>query len=298
VSIGNISMGGRGKTPIVRLVARLLAAAGERPAILSRGYGRRINADGVVVVSDGTHVVADLDRSGDEPLMLARSVPGATVLVCDQRAIAAALAERVFGATVHVLDDGFQHRSLRRDLDIVAIAPEDLRDRRAPFGRLRQSPSTLRAANAIVIDGRREDADLRHLTCPTFVMTRALGDPVPIDPGKPAPRPGATVVAVAGIARPERFADSLKAAGWTVASLLSFPDHHRYSPVDLDRIASALHDTGAAGVLTTEKDAVRLRSLRPLPVALAAVPLTIALDAGGGPEFEPWLLGRLREIRS
>src|SRR5204863_5351833 len=94
VSIGNIAMGGRGKTPLVAYVARLLVAAGERPAILSRGYARRVVEDGVVIVSDGTHLLADLDRSGDEPLMLARAVPGAAVLVCEQRAIAAALAER------------------------------------------------------------------------------------------------------------------------------------------------------------------------------------------------------------
>ncbi len=102
-------MGGRGKTPVVAYVARLLVEAGERPAILSRGYGRRRQEDGVVVVSDGRHLLADLDRSGDEPLMLARTVPGAAVLVCERRALAGALAERRFGATVHVLDDGFQH---------------------------------------------------------------------------------------------------------------------------------------------------------------------------------------------
>ncbi len=136
-------MGGRGKTPLAALVARLLVAAGERPAILSRGYGRRTREDGVVIVSDGTHMLADLDRSGDEPLMLARAVPGAAVLVCEQRAIAAALARRVLGATVLVLDDGFQHRSMRRDLDLVVVAPEDLRGRRAPFGRLRESPVRL-----------------------------------------------------------------------------------------------------------------------------------------------------------
>ena len=141
VSVGNIAMGGRGKTPLVALVAGLLVAAGERPAILSRGYGRRIREDGVVIVSDGTHVSADLDRSGDEPLMLARAVPGAAVLVCDQRAIAAALAERVLGATVHVLDDGFQHRSMRRDLDIVAMAPQDLGIGACRSAGLRQSPA-------------------------------------------------------------------------------------------------------------------------------------------------------------
>ena len=291
-------MGGRGKTPLVMGLAKLLVATGERPAILSRGYGRRINEDGVVIVSDGTHVLADLDRAGDEPLMLARAVPGAAVLVCDQRAIAAAVARRVLGATVNVLDDGFQHRSLRRDIDIVAITPEDLRDRRVPFGRLRQSPSALRDADVILVDGRLEDADLRHLSCPVFSMTRVVGEPVAIEiEADRAPlSPEAPVVAVAGIARPERFRAALEAAGWTVPKLLPFPDHHRFRRADLVRIADAVRETGASGVLTTDKDAVRLRPLRPLPVSIAAVPLTIALDPPG--QFEEWILTRLRELRA
>ena len=293
-------MGGRGKTPLVMMLARHLVALGERPAILSRGYGRRVREDGAVIVSDGTHVIADLDRGGDEPLMLARAVPGAAVVVCEQRAIAAALARRVLGATVNVLDDGFQHRSLRRDIDVVAIAPEDLRDRRVPFGRLRQPPSALRDADVIVVDGRREDADLRHLSCPVFSMTRVVGNPVAIETNRPpvdlGARRTAPVIAVAGIAHPERFRTALVSAGWTVAQLIPFPDHHRFRLADLNRIAEAVRETGASGVLTTEKDAVRLRPLRPLPVPFAAVPLTIALDPPG--QFEDWIVMRLRELRA
>ena len=304
VSVGNIAVGGRGKTPLVAYVARLLVAAGERPAILSRGYARRLTEDGVVVVSDGAHVLADLDRSGDEPLMLARAVPGAAVLVCEQRAIAAALAERALGATVHVLDDGFQHRSMRRDIDIVALAPEDLRGRQFPFGRLRDSPSALRRADAIVIESAANGApglqtrgpDLQ-LTCPMFSMTRQLGQPEPIDPGHSAPNRGAApVVALAGIARPERFVQSLEAAGWKVAALMPFPDHHQYSASDLARAAQKVRETGAAGILTTDKDAVRLRSLRPLPVPVAAVPLAVTIDPAR--EFDAWLLESIEKVRA
>ncbi len=289
-------MGGRGKTPLVALVARLLVAAGERPAILSRGYGRRIREDGVVVVSDGTHLLADVDRAGDEPLMLARAVPGAAVFVCEQRAVAAALAARAFGATVNILDDGFQHRSMRRDLDIVVVTPEDLNGRRAPFGRLRESPAALRHADAIVVDGWLEDADRARFSCPVFALRRRLGDPIAIDADQPAPPRGTLVVAVAGIAKPERFSRALEAAGWTVARLLSFSDHHRYSAGDLRRIARAVRETSAGGVLTTDKDAVRMRVLRPLPVPVAAVPLAVAIDPAT--DFETWLLDRLRAIRS
>jgi tetraacyldisaccharide 4'-kinase len=288
-------MGGRGKTPLVALVARLLLAAGERPAILSRGYARRIREDGVVIVSDGVHLRADLDRSGDEPMMLARAVPGAAVLVCEQRAIAAAMAEHVLGATVAVLDDGFQHRSMRRDLDLVAIAPGDLADRRFPFGRLRDSPRALRKADAVIVDGALDKIDRSHWQCPTFAMTRHLGEPQAIDPAQPLPPRGAPVVALAGIAGPERFSRALETAGWTVAALVSFRDHHQYTPADLDRVTRAMRETGAAGILTTDKDAVRLRPLRPLPAPIAAVPLTVTLDRQL--EFESWLLESVRQIR-
>jgi len=120
VSVGNIAMGGRGKTPVVAHIARLLIEAGERPAILSRGYRRRRPEDGAVIVSDGTHILADIDRSGDEPLMLARMVPGAAVVVCEVRTVAAALASRVLRTTVNLLDDGFQHRAMRRDVSTTS----------------------------------------------------------------------------------------------------------------------------------------------------------------------------------
>src|SRR5579863_3672687 len=133
ISVGNLALGGRGKTPLVAHLARLLLAEGERPAILTRGYHRRHREDGVVVVRDAEIIRAGLDESGDEPLMLAESLPGVSVLVSDIRAIAGALAERALGATVHILDDGFQHRALARDVDLVVVTAEDFADRRVPF---------------------------------------------------------------------------------------------------------------------------------------------------------------------
>ena len=114
VSVGNLAVGGRGKTPLVATLARLLLEAGERPAILSRGYGRTRPEDGVVVVRDPDGIRADLARSGDEPLMLARQLPGVSILVSGDRYLAGRLAEHHFGSTVHVLDDGFQHLQLDR----------------------------------------------------------------------------------------------------------------------------------------------------------------------------------------
>lgn len=297
ISVGNIAMGGRGKTPLVAAATRALLAAGERPAILSRGYARRRVEDGVVVVSDGAHVLADLDRAGDEPLMLARALPGARVLVCDQRAMAARLAERALGATVLVLDDGFQHRAVARHVDIVSIATDDLEGRGLPFGSLRESPSSLARAHAIVVEGAdARPAALAEFPATVFSMTRGLATPRSIEENGGAPPAGAKVVAVAGIANPERFTAALSRHGWVIARAMTFRDHYRFAANDLADMARAVHDTGAWGVLTTEKDGVRLRPLRPFAVPIAAVPLDIRLD---GPQpFDDWLVDRVRKART
>jgi tetraacyldisaccharide 4'-kinase len=295
ISVGNLAMGGRGKTPVVAHIARWLVAQGERPAILSRGYGRRRREDGVVVVSDGVHILADVDRSGDEPLMLARSVPGAAVLVCEVRSVARALAERSLGATVHILDDGFQHRAVARDVDLVLIAAGDLRDRRAPFGRLREPVSALARASAVIVDGDPAEVTLPECRGPVFSLARSLGRPLPLEPHRPAPSDGDPVVALAGIATPARFSRALESTGWRVARLLAYRDHHRYSAGDLARLAAAVRETGAAGVLTTEKDAMRLLSCRPLPVPVAMVPLEVEIRPAD--RFSSWLRAQLAEAR-
>ena len=147
VSVGNLRVGGSGKTPIVEYIARLLVEQGERPAVLTRGYGRRVARDGVTVVSDGTRVIADLDEAGDEPLMLARALPGVPVLVGADRYLSGLLAERRLDATVHLLDDGFQHLELARDVDLLLLAEEDLQDQPMPGGRLRERLEAATAAD-------------------------------------------------------------------------------------------------------------------------------------------------------
>ena len=149
-------MGGSGKTPIVEYIARLLLAQGERPAVLTRGYGRRVARDGVTVVSDGTRVIADLDEAGDEPLMLARALPGVSVLVGADRYLSGRLAERRLGATVHLLDDGFQHLELARDNDPQAagLRGRSCRTSRCPPAGCREGLDAARSfADAALITG-------------------------------------------------------------------------------------------------------------------------------------------------
>ncbi len=278
ISVGNLRVGGTGKTPLVAAIAAWLVAAGERPAILSRGYARTVTRREPTVVSDGTRVLADVAHAGDEPLMLARAVPGARVVVCAERYAAGVVAETALGATVHVLDDGFQHLPLARDLDIVVTAAGTLAtDAVLPKGRLREPVSALARAGMLVVVGATDDeaaaeAHTYGVAC-GLGATRRLGAPVAVEGGVPAR--DRAVVAMAGIGQPAQFVEALAADGWTVAEMCAYPDHHWYSPADLATVARRVAATGAWGVATTDKDAVRLEPLGPLPVPVARWPLTL-----------------------
>jgi tetraacyldisaccharide 4'-kinase len=291
ISVGNLAVGGRGKTPVVACVAQLLVETGERPAILSRGYGRRLSDAGVVIVRDADGMRADLDRSGDEPLMLARRLPGVAVLASPDRYVAGRLAEQHLGATVHVLDDGFQHLQLDRDVDLVIVAPEDVsaEARTLPEGRLREMPDALVAADAVLaLDGDTLERVAREAPPATFRLRRMVGGIA----GGPEPGP---VMAVAGIAGPERFFDDLRGAGHAVVATAAFRDHHRYSRRDLDRLVRTARAAGARRIVTTEKDYVRLLPFRPFAVPIDAVALTMEPDPL--PDFRAWLLAALNAAR-
>ena len=298
VSIGNISVGGRGKTPVVQALAGWLRDEGWAPAILSRGYARAVRADGAVVVSDGTRIRADLARAGDEPLMLARALPGVAVVVCPDRYLAGRLAERHLGSTIHVLDDGFQHFALERTVDLVLVDPADELDPGVvPFGRLREPIDAVRAADAVLWtgDGDTTEAAARLGVAQAFRAVRHAG---PVRSGvalDQAPPVGTKVLALCGIARPQQFVESLRSDGYEVVSVVALPDHHRFSPGDLARVRSICASAGAAGVITTEKDWMRLLPFRPLgfPVAWRGVSVSIEpFDA-----FTGWLRPRIGEPR-
>jgi tetraacyldisaccharide 4'-kinase len=233
--------------------------------------------------------------------MLARSVPGAAVLVCETRAVAAALADTLLGATVLVLDDGFQHR-MRRDVDVVLVAPHDLGGRRLPFGRLRSPVSALRRADAVVLDAEETDgsgdrspvlAELLKPGAAVFTLRRRLGRPYWLHDGAAAePCPA---VALAAIARPGRFTGALAAAGWTVGESVSFRDHHQFTRKDLASVRRAMEAIGASCVVTTEKDAVRLRPLRPLDLPVVVAPLEVSVEPDD--RFRAWIAARLDEAR-
>jgi tetraacyldisaccharide 4'-kinase len=298
ISIGNLAVGGRAKTPLAALVAARLRDLGERPAILSRGYGRRDAADGVVVVRDPRGIRADLDRAGDEPLMLAHRLEGVAVLASSSRYLAGRLAEHHFGCTVHVLDDGFQHFDLDRDADILVIARADLdHPVTLPAGWLREPIGAAAAADAIVmLDDLDGDEQAIGGGRPMWRARRRQGIARFADaPGTPLAPASGPVVAVAGIAHPPGFFKDLEGAGWTLARELAYRDHHRYSAADLRRIVDAVRASGARAVVTTEKDMVRLLPFRPFAVPVAFVPMTLDLEPPD--TFDAWLVKTLEAGR-
>lgn len=278
ISVGNLSVGGTGKTPLVAAIAAWLVAIGERPAILSRGYARAVASREPTVVSDGTAVLTDVAHAGDEPLMLARAVPGALVVVDADRHAAGLVAERRLGATVHLLDDGFQHLPLARDLDLVVTTAGTLAtDAVLPKGRLREPVSALARAAMLVVVGATDeaaDAEARAYGVACGVGAhRRLGAPVPVHGETPTrDRP---LVAMAGIGQPAQFVEALTTDGWQVLDTCLFRDHHGYTPADLAAVARRVAAAGAWGVATTDKDAVRLEPLGPLPVPVARWPLAL-----------------------
>ncbi len=299
VSVGNLSTGGRGKTPVVAAIAALLQEHGARPAILSRGYARRHRPEGVTVVSDGSNVRSGVEAAGDEPLMLARAMPGVPVLVAADRYAAGRLAESRLGVDLHVLDDGFQHLALARDIDLVLVDDVDFDDRVLPAGRLRERLATLRLADAVLFPSDAASVPQRVSAVapdvPLFTVRRALGAAVWIGlaPGE-QPQASQPVFAIAGVAQPDRFFGDLEAAGWRVAGTMAFRDHHWFAASDVSRVVSAARAAGADAIVTTDKDAVRLEC-HAFDLPLARVPLSVAVEP---PAFEEWLRARVDQARS
>jgi tetraacyldisaccharide 4'-kinase len=296
ISVGNLSVGGSGKTPVVELLARRLQTSGRRPSVLSRGYGRADAVDGVVVVNDGTGICAGLARAGDEPTMLARNLPGIVVLVCPDRYLAGRLAERRFACDVHVLDDGFQHLQLGRDVDLLLAGDEDMNQPHVlPAGRLREPLDAARHADALLWTGPAGDpgSAASRLGVPVhFEVRRAAGRLHAAFAGEP-PSPGARVIGLAAIARPRPFMDGLRTSGFEVVSEVIWPDHHRYCRADVEHVHRVVTATRAAAVITTEKDLVRLEPLGPLPFSLAWQRLEVRIEPAGA--FEAWLVERVQE---
>lgn len=294
VSIGNLTVGGSGKTPAVELAVRTLLELGHRPAVLSRGYRRR--SRGVQVAADTAAIRLEAEDAGDEPFLLARRLPGVPVVVGANRYEAARVCVERFPVTALVLDDGFQHRSLRKHLEVVMVRARRPwgNGRLLPGGPLREPLSALARAHLIVATGAGPEDDLAEVR--EAVSAHAPGAPVlgaryvPVECWEaerlrrqpPEVLAGQRLLAFAGIGSPEGFRATLRALGVEVLDLVTFADHHWYRGEDLRRLNDRAGALGALGLVTTEKDWVRLRRL-PLPVRPIHV-LSVRLDLTLGAE--------------
>jgi tetraacyldisaccharide 4'-kinase len=260
VSIGNLSVGGSGKTPFVLLLGDLLTKRGVKYDILTRGYGRQTR--GVALVNPG----GSARDFGDEPLLLARRL-GVPVIVGEDRFVAGEFAEKQFTSELHLLDDGFQHRSLARDFDIVLATPEDARDRLLPSGRLREPLSSLSRCDAAVLTS--------GATPELFPLKGKLVWRVRrgIAPHNVPARP----VVFCGIARPHNFLAQLRTAGIEPAAQALFRDHHVYTERDIRDLLKLRQQSDAEGFVTTEKDAINLGGLLTALQPLAVIPVKMEL---------------------
>ena len=266
VSVGNLSAGGSGKTPFVMLLGELLKARGVKFDVLSRGYGR--TSRGVLLV-DPSGLPQEF---GDEPLLIARKLQ-VPVIVGEDRYQAGRFAESRFGPQLHLLDDGFQHRALARDFDIVLVTPQDANDRLLPSGRLREPLNSLRRADAIVLaSGATAEAFPLEGKQVWRVRRGIMAANVPQRP-----------VVFCGIARPQGFVLQLRTASIEPVAEAFYRDHHAYSEKDIRELIALKQRSEAGGFVTTEKDAVNLgpylSALEPISVVPVRMELADAANA-------------------
>lgn len=258
ISVGNMTTGGVGKTPVVSEIAKYLVNLGQRVAIVSRGYGGKLDNRKINMISDGTSVYFDAVQAGDEPYWLAENTQGAYVFTCRNRYLAAKMAVEKFGIQVIILDDGFQHRKLHRDLDIVLMdsvkgfGNEHL----LPAGPLREGPEALERIDKFVVVSK----SVKHETAERVakIMQKRLNIPTSVCYTEPdyvyniktgqRLMEGLAVTAMCAIGQPQQFYDFL--SDYQVVKTVTFDDHHQYAPIDIVDISGS--------IITTEKDAVKL----------------------------------------
>ena len=283
ISVGNITVGGTGKTPMVTKIAEMLLAMGEKPCILTRGYGRKDVAKRVVV-SDGVNVLADARTGGDEPFEMATRLDGKVVIVADRNRLAAgewAIGE--FGVTVAILDDGFQHRRVKRNLDVVCVDATDPfgNGRTLPTGKLREPLSSLQRADLLILtrsnlidtsdlEKIRETVRIHSADTETMLSENRTTGVTHIDEfsGRPDSRTDFGEFRMKGgflfcaLGNPQSFLSQMKGDGLDIVGHRFMRDHSTYDDATISAIENQASESGATYLITTPKDAVKLADTR------------------------------------
>ena len=313
ISVGNLVLGGTGKTPLVHYIAELLRKMERKPAVLSRGY-KGIASGEVNIVSNTTDILLDAAQAGDEPRLLAEKLPGIPVLTGKKRSLTARFALDTYGVDCLILDDGFQHISLKRDIDLVLFSAQKLlgNGRVLPGGDLREPLSALKRADAFIISGLDTPPDektgefIRFLHDlfpgkPTFTgsylpeetLTRissGRNDTLSLSEGGTIP-----VYGFCGIAQPQSFQNTLKKSHMNLVGFQSFDDHHAYSVHDIKSLCKNGVSSGAEALITTEKDLVKIRDLFP-PGDLPLLTLSVRFQMGN--DFDQFVVRKLESSRN
>lgn len=272
VSVGNLTMGGTGKTPTVTFIAGYFKSLGYKPAVISRGYGGKA-AETVNIVSDGHDLLLDVRQAGDEPFMLARHLPGIPVLTGRKRIHPCRYAIDRLQCNILILDDGFQHLAAARDIDLVLFNATTLagNSRIFPGGELREPVSSLKRCSAFLLTGVDSGNRERATRFAQLLQDKLPGKPVffssvtrgPLMEISSAGRRVAAdlhspLYAFCGIAHPERFRNTLENSGVNITGFTAYPDHRPYSRKDIETLQRRAEKTGAGGLVTTEKDLVKI----------------------------------------
>ena len=298
ISVGNLTTGGTGKTPLVEWIATELAQSNRRVCVLTRGYERQTS--GRVIVSDGDQVLADVKESGDEASLLAEHLSGKAAVICDANRVAAAhWAIENFGSDVFVLDDGFQHRRIARNLNIVTIDATNPwgNGRLLPAGTLREPPGSLARADCILITRSDQsdrvaelESELRKVRSDVRIFLSRMkltGFRSLAEDERMETEPASQIAALCGVANPESFFTLLRKVGFELTETQAFGDHHDYTQADIDRIVREARAHGAQALITTAKDAVKVRSLS---FALTCYVAEIAIDIDQKDQFRELIL--------
>ena len=268
ISVGNISLGGTGKTPVVIFLALLLSKIGRKVAILSRGYGRATKGLFLVSKGDGL-ILCSWEDCGDEPYMMAQKLPNLPILVDENRYRGSLYLEKNFNPDIIIMDDGFQHRALHRDLDIVLVNGGDNinNHRLLPYGILREPWDNIKRANAIMVTKKKPNPLLQRKideTCLPIIRTR-VNPVLRYSDNKPRLNEVRenSVFLVSGLGNPAFFKKTVEHLGFNICGIKNFQDHYNYKENDILQLETTTKQLGGSLILTTEKDWLKIKGLKP-----------------------------------